>query len=527
MSESRTEEEREPPVRILLVDDNPANLLALEGVLEPLAQELVRAQSGAEALEKLSERDFALVLMDVHMPVLDGFQTVEAIRKRNELKHLPVMFLTALFKDTQSAARGYALGAVDFIMKPFEPEILRSKVGAFVTLYQYHQRLKRHQQRLAEEMAARALSEERFQLLVSSVTDYAIFMLDPDGRVKTWNEGAERIKGYRADEIIGEHFSIFYPEEAARTAMCERELEIAKREGRFEDEGWRVRKDGSRFWAGVIITPIYDPNRTFLGFAKVTRDLTERKRAEDERIRHLQLQERSRIVEQVSRTKDEFVAILGHDLRNPLNVIMMTARNHAQRPSAPEPCRDVGQRILKSGQWMNRLISDVLDLTRSRLGGGISVERRPADMEQLCRDSIGELQMVNPECHISLEVAGDMTGQWDPDRVVQVVTNLVGNAITHGRCDDEIHVSLRGIADAVVLEVHNSGAPIPAAKMERLFEPFTRGDNKGEGLGLGLYIAQQIVVAHGGKITAESTEGDGTTFRVHWPRRLHMSAQSA
>src|SRR5438552_8281362 len=151
--------EEQAPVRILIVDDNAHNLIALEAVLEPLGQEIVRAMSGPEAIEKLSEGDFALVLMDVAMPVLDGFQTVEVIRKRNELRHMPVMFLTALFRDAESAARGYALGAVDFITKPFEPEIIRAKVGAFVSLHQHNEQIQRQQQRIATEVAARKTAE--------------------------------------------------------------------------------------------------------------------------------------------------------------------------------------------------------------------------------------------------------------------------------------------------------------------------------------------------------------------------------
>src|SRR5436853_287159 len=147
------------PVRILLVDDNLPNLVALEAVLESLNQELVLARSGHEALEKLTEKPCALVLMDVHMPVLDGFQTVEAIRKRRELQHLPVMFLTAMFKDKDSVARGYSLGAVDFITKPFEPAIIRAKVGAFVVLHQHNEAIKRHEVQLAQEVAARKQAE--------------------------------------------------------------------------------------------------------------------------------------------------------------------------------------------------------------------------------------------------------------------------------------------------------------------------------------------------------------------------------
>jgi signal transduction histidine kinase len=368
----------EERVRILLVDDNPANLLALESVLDPLGQELVMARSGGEALELLKKQDCALVLMDVHMPVLDGFQTVEAIRQRHQLAHLPVMFLTAMFKDQQSAARGYALGAVDFIMKPFEPAFIRAKVGAFVSLYQYNERLKRHQQLLADEVAARKAAE------------------------------------------------------------------------------------------------------------------------------------------QANRAKEEFIAVLGHDLRTPLNAIMLTAESHERQPQALEPCRVAGRRISTSASRMSRLIADVVDFTRSRLGGGIPIKREAANMAELCRAPLDEIRAIHPDSDISVHADGDVHGEWDPERVLQVVANLVGNAATHG--NGKVRVSIRGAPEHVVLEVHNDGLPIPSQKMEHLFEPFYPGGRRREGLGLGLYIIDQIVRAHGGSIRAESTATAGTTFTVYWPR---------
>jgi PAS domain S-box-containing protein len=179
--------------------------------------------------------------------------------------------------------------------------------------------LRRNENQLASSLAAQtklgAQNEELFRLLVESVRDYAIFMLDPSGHVATWNIGARRIKGYTADEIVGKHFSSFYPAEDIRQGKCELELEGAAQEGRFEDEGWRVRKDGTRFWANVVISSVRDGHGRLVGFAKVTRDLTERNKAQEE-------QSARRAAEEANRIKDEFLAMLGHELRNPLAPIV-------------------------------------------------------------------------------------------------------------------------------------------------------------------------------------------------------------
>ncbi|HEY2903452.1 MAG TPA: PAS domain-containing sensor histidine kinase, partial [Polyangia bacterium] len=209
--------------------------------------------------------------------------------------------------------------------------------------------------------------------------DYAIFILDPTGRVSTWNPGAERIKGYKADEIIGKHFSTFYPQEDVAAGKCERELEVATREGRFEEEGWRIRKDGSRMWANVTITPLYNPDGTLVGFAKVTRDLTERLQAEE--TRRALAMERATLAAttRIQEFQERFLAILGHDLRNPLASIDMGAGILRQRATDPATTRVI-DRMRTSSLRMSRMIEQILDLTRSRLAGGLLLRPQPIDL---------------------------------------------------------------------------------------------------------------------------------------------------
>ncbi len=254
--------------RILLVDDSRSNLLAVRAVLENLGHELVEATSGEEALAILQSNEFAVVLLDVLMPGMDGFETAKQIRAKNNGRHTPIIFLTSNDIDRRQLEEGYAHGAVDFLTKPLVPVVLQSKVRGFVELFEAKQN---------------AIEEaEQFRLLVQGTNDYAIFMLGPDGHILTWNAGAEHLKGYAASEIIGQHFSRFYPAEALERGWPSHELEVAKKIGRFEDEGWRVRKDGSQFWANVVITALRDEQGNLRGFSKVTRDLTRRKQAEEE-----------------------------------------------------------------------------------------------------------------------------------------------------------------------------------------------------------------------------------------------------
>jgi PAS domain S-box-containing protein len=371
----------------------------------------------------------------------------------------------------------------------------------------------------AQRRSSAALEEreEQFRRLVESVGDYAIFMLDPNGIITTWNLGAERIKGYKADEIIGQHFSRFYAEEDVRAGTCERELEVATRVGRFEDEGWRIRKDGSRFWANVVITAIREsPGGKLRGLAKVTRDLTSRKAAEEEKIELAKSQERESDLREVAEFREMFIGILGHDLRNPLGSIVMSAGLLLQRGHLDEQDARIVARIVNGSQRMTRMIAQLLDLTRARLGGGLPIQPEPTDLRDVCRNVVDEF-----EATIDLEVLGDVTGTWDPDRLAEALSNLAGNAIEYAIPGTAMVVKAQADGADVVVEIRNQGRPIPAEVLPFIFEPFRRAQqgekSKAGNLGLGLYIARQIVLSHGGTLDAHSVDGT-TTFVMRLPR---------
>ena len=268
-----------PLAPVLLVDDNAANLLSLRTILEDLPLALVEGRSGVQALELIQSREFAVILLDLRMTDMGGFETVRRIRSFNGLNPTPIIFLTANDADRAQQEEAYALGAIDLLTKPLLPAALRAKVRSCADRFVARQRADREADQLRQ--------------LVDGTADYAIFMLDPNGRVATWNRGAERLKGYSAQEIIGQHFSRFYPPEAIERRWPQHELEVALSVGRFEDEGWRLKQDGSKFWANVVITALRDASGELRGFSKVTRDLSGR-RAAEEALR--QSEERFRLI---------------------------------------------------------------------------------------------------------------------------------------------------------------------------------------------------------------------------------------
>ena len=263
------------PAHILIVDDDPGVLMAMESLLEGPNRIIMKAQTGEDALRHLLRHDFAVVLLDVRMPRLDGYETAALIRQRERSRYTPIIFLSGIDTMDTDVVRGLTSGAVDYLVKPVVPDILKYKVSTFVDLYRLRERVK--QQAVQQ-------SEERFRLLVEGVQEYAIFMLDHEGLVTTWNIGAERLTGYRSEEILGRHYESFYPEEERPSDEPTRNLQLAVAaadNARTEQDRWLVRKDRSRFIANQVVTGLSDDQGRSQGYAVVIRDVTERKKAEE------------------------------------------------------------------------------------------------------------------------------------------------------------------------------------------------------------------------------------------------------
>ena len=360
------------PVKCLLVDDLEENLLALSALLKDEQVHLLKARSGAEALDLLLQHDVALALVDVQMPDMDGFELAELMRGSERTRHVPLIFVTAGARDQHRIFKGYDSGAVDFLYKPIEPHVLKNKAAVFFQLYRQKRQI-------------------------------------------------------------------------------ERELEA--------------------------------------------------------RTNTLRLNE-------------TFAAVLGHDLRTPLSAILTSAQL-LQLTTDDTRLRDLADRITASGHRMSRMIQDMLDLARARLAGGIPIAAARTDLGAIVQRAVQEHQSAAPEREIDVSCAGDLSGEWDADRLAQVAANLIGNALEHGH-DAPVRIHLDGTApESAAFTVANTGA-IDPAMLSQLFEPFGGGRRQArrEGLGLGLYIAQQIVHAHGGTIEAQCCDDRETVFVVSVPRRV-------
>jgi PAS domain S-box-containing protein len=361
-----------------------------------------------------------------------------------------------------------------------------------------------------------------YQLLIESVRDYAIFVLDAEGRVATWNIGAERLKGYKPSEIIGRHFSTFYGEEDLKSRKPWKELEVAIAEGRVEDEGWRIRKDGTRFWANVIITALRDDSGNLVGFAKVTRDLTERRLAELKAIDDARRLSES---EAANKAKADFLAAMSHELRTPLNAIGGFAQLMAMGVHGPvsEQQKEDLDRISASQRHLLGIINDILNFSRIE-AGRIEYHIVPVDLASTIRSVFDMVQPLALSKSINLEIQEcppGISGLADISKTEQILINLVSNAVNFTPAGGTISIGC-GFADSGVwIRVRDTGVGIAEDKLESIFEPFVqvgRSFTTGHrGTGLGLAISREMARGMSGDLTVESELGKGSSFTVWLP----------
>jgi len=410
-------------------------------------------------------------------------------------------------------------------------------------------------------------TNELYRLLVESVKDYAIFALDPNGYVVSWNPGAQRFKGYTASEIIGKHFSVFYPPEDLAARKPQIELEIAAEVGRLEDEGWRVRKGGTQLWANVVITALRGADGELVGFAKVTRDLTQRRAAElqaledarriavEEALRRAaemrstelvdlldrtrrqaeEIEHRRNEADVANRTKTEFLAAMSHELRTPLNAIagyVQLLMLGVRGPLTDEQAIDLG-RIQRSQQHLLSLINDILNFSRLEAGAvTYEIGSVPLGSVLEAATSMISLQAAAKQITLTLEPCPPtMRALADDSKLEQVLLNLLSNAVKFTQRGGHVSIRCEAADDHVLTRVQDDGPGIPADRLADIFEPFVQLDralgNPREGVGLGLAISRDLARGMQGDLTVESIPGKGSTFTVSLKRAAAIGAEPA
>ncbi|WP_055126951.1 ATP-binding protein [Pseudomonas mediterranea] len=417
-----------------------------------------------------------------------------------------VLFLSkgivARVQQVQGNAQRLALGQP---LRPQPPE--QDEIGQLGT------RLVEAGQLLAERERALRDNEERLRLIIDGVRDYGIFALDAKGHVTTWNAGAERIKGYTEQEIIGRHFSLFYLAEEC-PAHPEMALREATRDGHYMEEGWRCRKDGSRFWASVVITAQYDSTGALRGFSKITRDITDRRAAE------IALSTAREEAESASRAKSEFLSRMSHELRTPLNAILGFAQLLDMDSTAGQ--RPQVSHILRAGQHLLALINEVLDIARIEAG------RLPLNIEPIALASVlhEALTLVSPMAAdagirlVELPSLPEGSGVLaDRQRLVQVLLNLLSNAIKYNRPEGEVRIEVTVLDKRVAIAVSDTGRGIAPEQLDQLFKPFERlgADPQVEGTGLGLSLSKSLLEMMQGNLQVHSVPDQGCCFTLQLP----------
>jgi PAS domain S-box len=502
-------------VNVLLVDDQPNNLLALESILGSDLN-LVRAESGRAALRALLEREFAVILLDVLMPDLDGFETASLIRERDKSRHTPIIFLTALSWNETHVFRGYELGAVDYIFKPYEPEILRSKVNVFVELFRKTQAITRQAHDLAR------LSRQN-ELILNAAAE-GVLGVDLDGVATLVNPAAARMIGRRADEVTGREIHLLLHPDFPGVATCDIDrcsLNAALHGDHLRGERADTffRDDGTSFPVEFSASLMDNDEGHAVGSVITFRDVTEKRAAalaaENER--------RYREAESQNRAKDNFLATLSHELRTPMTSILGWVQFLRTGEHSEEQLREALLMIENSARLQKRLIDDMLDVSRIILGK-FQVDLRPTHVSEIVEAAATNARHAAAERGVRLtsELVRPPDDLVDADaaRLQQVIGNILSNAIKFTPAGKQVDLRLERVDHNLLISVRDEGEGIEPSFLPHVFERLRQADASPgrSGLGLGLAIARHIIDLHHGVIRAESEGlGTGACFTVTLP----------
>ncbi|MGQ0712538.1 MAG: ATP-binding protein [Gemmatimonadaceae bacterium] len=543
---------------VLLVDDRTENLLALEAILEPLGLNLIRATSGEAALREVLRRDLAVILLDVQMPGMSGFETAKVIKSRERSRHVPIIFLTAISKEEQYVFEGYSVGAVDYLSKPFHPDVLRSKVSVFVELHQQsrqirdqEQRLRLHERREIELQHRVRLSESEARMaeVVESAID-AIVMFDEDQHVTMFNAAAERVFGVPASEAIGRPIGDLFPPEY-RSDFIDRVCASAPvvRPGRVHaqadprlESAIGVRAGGETFPIECSVSCLELADGKI--YTIIARDITDRVRAEQElrdqatrlartmaelKLANEELARHQADLEKAITARSRFYASMSHELRTPINAILgynTLLLDHIYGPLNEKQSQGV-RRAQKAAKHLLELVNDVLDLSKIE-AGKIELQLQPVPFPTLIEDLFVTVRPLADErgSDLSLVAEGDARKiVSDPRRVRQILINLLSNAIKFGS-GKPIRVVSAALPDGGVrIDVIDNGVGIAPEDIPKIFDEFVQlqKTHNEQGTGLGLPISSRLASLLNGRLECRSVPGQGSTFTLTLPPNIDES----
>lgn len=497
-----------PPPLVLIVDDNEAHRYMLARTLSLEGFRTREAASGHEALA-LARESPDIILLDVRLPDLLGFEVSRRLKGDPATAPIPIIQMSASFTSPRDKTQALTGGADGYLIAPVEPSELVATLRATL---RSHQGAREGALQLESERAARAALERTNARLLTQVgilenVQDSIIVSDLSGRITYWNRGATQLFGYSSQEMMGQTVARIHPRQSSQE-MAEHLSRVATT-GEFTGEWMGRRKDGTDVWVTVRTLPMRSEQGEPIGFIGVSRDVTEVRRLRADALRRAELAQ-------------QLVGIVSHDMRSPLTAITLAAEACSQRAGEDVLQQSMLTRIRTSAERMTRMVRDLLDFTQASMGGGIPLHPHPIDLHELARQVMEEVQFSHPGRTLRLECDGDGRGELDADRIAQVLTNLLNNALQYGTPDRPVTLRSTGGDGTLQLSVHNLGAPIAPEDMDHLFEPMRRGtartDSAQRSIGLGLFIVEHLVRAHGGTLQVHSTLEEGTTFTVRVPR---------
>jgi PAS domain S-box-containing protein len=500
-------------VEILIVDDREANLLVLESILSASNYTLVRATSGEQALMRVLERDFAVILIDVVMPGMDGFELATIIKQRARSRHTPIIFLTAGGSDITFIYRGYSVGAVDYLLKPLDPDVLRAKVAIFVELFCKS----RHIQEQAEALRAaerrerelelatvRSSNQQRYRNLAEAIPQI-VWTAAPDGSITYFNRRWYEYTGQTVEQAKGRGWmSALDPLETAERWHLEQAAQQA-----FELECRLRRHDGASGWHLCRAVPELDDDGKILGWLGTFTDCDDLKRACD-------------VAEKAVYARDEFLSIASHELRTPLTTLQLRLESLKQQLSLAGTDGRMSRKLessLRQSARLTSLVDGLLDVSRIT-NGKLTLQKERFDLAETAREIVEQFGEAAHHAGVTFEFRADgpAYGVWDRLRVEQIIQNLVSNAIKYApNAPVEVGVGVSFATATIIVRDHGNG--VAPSDIDRIFGAFERAvstRNYG-GLGLGLFIARENAVAHGGTTTVTSIPGQGAMFIVELP----------